>query len=247
MSKFYPRSAPDNPGRARFSRDQRPPVTLDPDGQMALRRGLIMMAMREVPSAAIGGLVAAMGTAGVVWYGAPRGPLLAWLCAMIAVSLLRLRRSVSTRRMIPDAGQEALSRRVAANAVLAEVNGLLWGVLVPVFSPHDNLVLRAVVSCVVVVMAVTAIGSFAALPAAGQRFLFAAMVPLGVSNLIDVAGRTGVLEFLICVALLALICGCLRKSAAGVTETVIARLRTEPASALPEGALVRGSFDTFGR
>lgn len=206
---------------------------------MELRRGLIMMAMHEVPSAAIGGLVAAMGTAGVVWYGVPHGPLLGWLCAMTLICLLRLRLSVSTRRMIPDAGPRALSRHAAANALLAEVNGLLWGVLVPVFIPHDNLVLRTVVSCVVVIMAVTTIGSFAALPAAGRRFLFAAMVPLGVSNLIDVTGSTGVLEFLICVALLALICGCLRKSAAGVTETVIARLRAEPV--IPEGALIQGA------
>jgi hypothetical protein len=210
-----------------FSRRSTTPASgLDPVGQMELRRGLVIMAMRQVPSAAIGSLVIAFATTSVIWAGVPKAPLLAWLCAMSVVSLLRLRFGETTRRMASSGATiEALARRVAANALLAEITGLLWGVLVPVFIPHGMVQLRTAVSCVVIAMAATAIGSFAALPSAGQRFLFAALVPLGISNLIDVTGAAGVIEFLVCLSFLAVIQSTLRRSASRMVEGLAARLR----------------------
>jgi len=192
---------------------------------MELRRGLVVMAMRQVPSAAIGSLVIAFATTSVIWAGVPKAPLLAWLCAMSAVSLLRLRFGEMTRRMAFEVSIETLSRRVSINALLAELTGLLWGVLVPVFIPQAAVQLRTAVSCVVIAMAATAIGSFAALPAAGQRFLFCALVPLGVSSLIHVAGAVGVVEFLLCVSFLAAIHATLRRAASRMAEGLVARLR----------------------
>lgn len=220
---------------------------LDSVGQMELRRGLLLMAMRDVPTAALGSLVVAAVTAVVVWAGAPRGPLVAWLCAMAAVCVTRMWLGAATKRMIAHAGLEALSRRVAAIGLLAEFNGLLWGVLVPMLIPHDNLGLRTVASCIVVAMAATAVGSYSALPAAGQRFLFAALVPLGVSSLIHVTGRAGVIEFVICVIVLGLIWTTLRSAATKVTDSLVARLRDEQMGSGMEIAIPATHFGTFRR
>ncbi len=199
----------------------------DMNQRTELRRGLLLIAARQVPTAAIGnGLVAAF-TAAVLWSDVPPAQTLIWFGFMIAVCAIRLRLGAGTMHIAPDATMDKLSRRLTMTTWLAGANGLLWGVLGAALVPYADLELRAFAGCVVVAMSAAAVSSYSALPSSGRAFVISALSPMAASYLLASSTRTSFALGVLILLFMGTMLSFLRGTAAGLSEALLARLRNE--------------------
>jgi len=195
--------------------------------QLATRRSLTEIAARQARPATIANFVAAAGTAGVLWPVVPTGAIVLWLLFMLVVGAARLRVAARVRAAAASSDLAMLDRQVGQMAMLAGVNGLVWGVLGSVLVPLGEFELRAFTACVVVGIAAGAVVSHAALPAAGRLFVLTALLPGTASYLLGPLSRTDVALAILSLVYAGALFAFLRGTSAALVDALDARLRNE--------------------
>ncbi len=191
----------------------------------AMRRSLLIAAARQAPVAVTGNVMVSGCTIGVLWPHVPLAHLLAWFALMVVVGAMRWRLSAAALARTAEAA--VMARHMTRLVWLAGVNGLLWGGLGSVLVPLGDMELRAFTSCVVVAMAAAAVASNVALPAAGRRFIAAALLPLSASYILSPASHTSFALATLSLFYLCVLLALLRSTAAVLAEAIQARLRNE--------------------
>ena len=172
-------------------------------------------------------MVVALFSVAVMWNEVARTPLLLWLAGMLAISGIRARLAADSKSRVPRANAAVLSRRLNQVTAIAVVTGLLWSYFGGFLVPYDNQETRAFTFCVMGGVAATSVSSYTALPAAGRPFLFVTIVPTALSYLIFSQSRAGIGLGLLTLLFFFVLISFLGRTAAGLRDALLSRLRNE--------------------